>query len=48
MDHSSLFHVMNNKVLNNRIHQGSPLLQEYNLHIVIADALTRDDEAGVK
>lgn len=55
-DHSSLINVMNNRYLNNRIHRGALLLQEYNFEIryitgktnVVADALTRDEIVGTK
>lgn len=47
---------MNNKLLNNRIHRGTLLLQEYEFEIryikekenVVVDALTRDIETDFK
>lgn len=56
MDHSSLLNVMNNKYLNNRIHRGALLLQEYDFEIkyikgkdnIVADALNRDDSVRGK
>jgi hypothetical protein len=51
-DHAALVHIMKNRLVNNRIHRGILLLQEYDFEFkyikgtdnILADALTRDEQ----